>query len=87
LNTVPGGPLRLDPEEKSMSVKLIACLLLAALGLVFVAQNTAVVEIRFLFWHAAMSRALLMLFWLLTGFVLGWLARGVAAGRRARRGA
>jgi len=69
-----------------MSVKWIAFLLLAVLGLVFVAQNTAVVEIRFLFWHAYLSRALLMLFWLLAGFAMGWLGRGMVAGRRSRKG-
>jgi uncharacterized integral membrane protein len=61
-----------------MRVKLIAFLLLAVLGLVFIVQNTAVVEVRFLFWHASLSRALLMLFWLLAGLVIGWLGRGVA---------
>jgi len=66
-----------------MSFKVFLFLLLAVLGLVFVAQNTAVVEIRFLFWRASLSRALLMLFWLMAGLAMGWLGRGVAAGRRA----
>lgn len=57
----------------SGNVRLAIVLGLTALGTIFIAQNTTVVEIRFLFWTLAMSRALMIIFVLLVGVVLGWL--------------
>ena len=39
-------------------------------------QNTEVVELRFLFWKMAMSRALMFVFLVLIGITVGWLLRG-----------
>lgn len=55
-----------------MSLKLVLILILASLAVVFVAQNTAVVEIAFLFWRISMSSAILIFFTLMLGFLLGW---------------
>jgi uncharacterized integral membrane protein len=46
---------------------------LIALVLIFVIQNTQVVEFRFLFWTFAMSRALMLFGTLAIGFIAGWL--------------
>ena len=46
----------------------------ALLLLVFVIQNTQVVELRFLLWKVEMSRALMLLGMLIAGFGSGWLA-------------
>jgi uncharacterized integral membrane protein len=54
-------------------VKLILVALVTALVVTFVMQNLAAVEIRFLFWTFALSRALLVLIVLATGILLGWL--------------
>ncbi|MCR4300560.1 MAG: LapA family protein [Sulfuricaulis sp.] len=67
-----------------MSIKLILTLLLAMMVTVFALQNTAVVEIRFLFWTVSMSRALLILVVLAIGMVLSWLLQGYLFRRRRR---
>ena len=46
---------------------------LVALVLLFVMQNTDVVEVKFLFWTKSMSRALILLLTFLLGLVAGWL--------------
>jgi uncharacterized integral membrane protein len=56
-----------------MNIKLVVSIVLAGLALVFIIQNTTVVEIRFLFWTLAMSRALFMFLMLGVGMVIGWL--------------
>jgi uncharacterized integral membrane protein len=47
--------------------------ILVALVLVFVLQNTDVVEVKFLVWTKSMSRALILLLTFLIGLVAGWL--------------
>jgi uncharacterized integral membrane protein len=47
--------------------------ILVALVLVFVLQNTDVVEVKFLVWTKSMSRALILLLTFLLGLVAGWL--------------
>lgn len=61
-----------------MNLKLISVLVLIALASIFVVQNADVVELRFLFWTMAMSRALMFVFLILIGIVVGWLLRGHA---------
>ncbi len=46
---------------------------LIILVLIFVVQNTQVVEVRFLFWTVSMSRSLVLLATLAIGFIGGWL--------------
>lgn len=65
-----------------MTFRLLLSLLIGTAVGVFVAQNTAVVEIRFLFWTVSMSRALLIVLLLATGMLLAWLLQGW---RRLRR--
>jgi uncharacterized integral membrane protein len=67
-----------------MSFRLILTLVLTVLVTVFVLQNTAVVEIRFLFWTVAMSRALLIVVMLVIGMALSWLLHGYIALRRKK---
>lgn len=59
-----------------MNFKLILSLILAGLAVLFIIQNVAVVEIRFLFWSLAMSRSLFMFFLLAIGIIVGWLLHG-----------
>ena len=59
-----------------MNAKLIITLILIALAAIFIVQNAAVVELRFLFWTIAMSRALMFVFLILIGIAVGWLLRG-----------
>ena len=66
-----------------MNLRLLLMLVLSSLAVLFIAQNVAVVEIGFLYWRASMSSALLILFSLMTGFVLGWFMHGYLLHRRA----
>jgi uncharacterized integral membrane protein len=50
---------------------IFACLI--AFVLIFVVQNTQVVEFRFLVWTISMSRALMLFGTLAIGFISGWL--------------
>lgn len=56
-----------------MQSKLIVSLVLIGLAVLFIVQNAAVVDIRFLFWKLSMSRALFMFFMLAVGVVAGWV--------------
>lgn len=62
--------------------KLILSLILTGTVILFVIQNVSVVEIRFLFWSFAMSRALLIFFVLSVGIIVGWLLHGYFLHRR-----
>jgi uncharacterized integral membrane protein len=63
-------------EEEIMNTKLLITLFLIALAAIFIVQNVEVVEVRFLFWKMAMSRALMFVFLVLIGVATGWLLRG-----------
>ncbi|RLL51963.1 LapA family protein [Mariprofundus sp. EBB-1] len=59
-----------------MNLKLSITLCLIALGSIFIVQNADIVELHFLFWKIAMSRALMFIFLILIGVAIGWLLRG-----------
>ncbi len=61
--------------------RLITAGVVGALALVFVVQNTQVVNIRFFVWEAAISSVLLILLMLIAGFILGFLVARLTAGR------
>lgn len=69
----------------NLKLILILTLTLASLAVVFVAQNSALVEIIFLFWSASISSALLIFFTLMIGFVLGWLLHSYLVYRKKYR--
>jgi putative membrane protein len=64
------------------NVKLAVSMLLIGLIVLFIAQNTAVVEIRLLFWKVSMSRSLLIFSVLLIGIIAGWLLRSYVMHRK-----
>ena len=68
-----------------MNLKLVLILLLSSLAVVFITQNTAVVEISFLYWGASMSSALLIFFTLVIGFILGWFLHSYLLYRKSKR--
>jgi len=67
-----------------MNAKLIVVLLLTAAALLFIVQNAAVVEIRFLFWSIQMSRSIWMILLLGAGIVIGWFLPAWLKHRRGR---
>ena len=58
-----------------MNYKLIFNLVLVGLMVIFIVQNVAVVEIRFLFWKASMSRSIMIFLVLAVGIITGWMLR------------
>jgi putative membrane protein len=58
-----------------MNYKLIFNLVLVGLMVIFIVQNVAVVEIRFLFWKVSMSRSIMIFLVLAVGIITGWMLR------------
>ena len=54
-------------------IRNIIFICLIGLVVVFVLQNTQVVEVRLLFWTISMSRALMLFGTLVIGLISGWL--------------
>lgn len=61
-----------------MSLKLAFILTLIGLAVLFVVQNVAIVEIQFLAWSLAVSRAILIFIVLAIGILVGWLLHSYA---------
>jgi uncharacterized integral membrane protein len=57
-----------------MKLKTIIILILVALFVVIVIQNTQAVTIQILFWKISMSRIIFIPLLMLLGFVIGFLA-------------
>jgi uncharacterized integral membrane protein len=58
-------------------------LIVVGLVILFVLQNMAVVEVRFLFWSVAVSRALMLMIVFGAGMLVGWLLYYYRQGRRS----
>ena len=54
-------------------IRNIIFICLIGLVVIFVLQNTQVVDVRFLFWTISMSRALMIFGTLVIGLIGGWL--------------
>lgn len=65
-------------------LKTIAAVVMAALFLLFLFQNSADVDIRFLFWKVTMSRILLLLGCLAIGLFIGLLIGWGSSGRNRK---
>lgn len=65
-----------------MHFKLILSLILAGLAVLFVIQNVAVVEVRFLLWGLPMTLSLLIFLLFAGGIIVGWLLHSYWAYRR-----
>lgn len=65
-----------------MKTKTILILVLLALSVVFIIQNSAMVKIQFFFWSIEMNRIIMIGGLLLVGFVIGFL---LAASKKARK--
>lgn len=67
-----------------MNFKLILIIILASFTVIFLIQNVAAVEVNFLFWYISMSRALLIFFTLIIGFLLGWFLHSFLSYRKSK---
>ncbi|MGB4088532.1 MAG: LapA family protein [Smithellaceae bacterium] len=68
-----------------MNFKIILVIILACLVLVFVAQNIDIVSLKFFYWEIAMSRAVLIFFSLLIGFMIGWFLKSYLSYRKEKK--
>jgi putative membrane protein len=68
-----------------MNFKMGLVAILAIFALIFVAQNIEIVTVRFLLWEISMSRAVLLFFPLLIGFIIGWLVHSYLSYRKDKR--
>ena len=67
-----------------MNAKLITSLVLAGLATIFIFQNAAMVELKFLFWTLPASMTLAMFLIFSSGTITGWLLRGTFSRRKSR---
>jgi putative membrane protein len=71
-----------DPDRKEVVMaKGIVFVILVIIMVLFVLQNTQVVDVQLLVWKVTMSRALMLLGTFVLGMVAGWLV-GRFRGRR-----
>jgi putative membrane protein len=68
-----------------MNFKMGIVAILAFFALIFVAQNIDVITVKFLLWELSMSRAVLLFFSLLLGFIIGWLLHSYMAYRKDKK--
>jgi len=68
-----------------MNYKMGLVAILVFFALIFVAQNIDVVTVKFLFWEMSMSRAVLLFFSLLMGFIIGWLLHSYMSYRKDKK--
>ena len=71
-------------KERDMNLKIILILIFVSFIVIFITQNAAVVDVRFLFWNISMSRALLIFFLLIIGIALGWFLHGYLSYRKSK---
>ncbi len=65
-----------------MNAKLIISIILAGLAAIFIFQNAAMVDLKFLFWTLSASMTMFMIF--SSGIITGWLLRGTFSRRKSR---
>lgn len=66
------------------NARLIISVVLMLILVIFIIQNTAVMEFRLFFWTVAMSRALMLFLLLGIGVVIGWFLHSQYASRKRR---
>lgn len=67
-----------------MTIRLGVAIFLACLAAVFLTQNAAAAEVRFLFWSISLSLSLLVFFVVIFGFIIGWFSHSLFSSRRNR---
>jgi len=65
-------------------MKFIVGVVLGVLIVIFIFQNTEVVEITFLFWTGSVSRALMVFVVFIVGIMLGAILKSIGEKRKAK---
>lgn len=68
-----------------MNFKIILLIVVACLGVIFVTQNVSAVTVSIFFWTISLSLALLIIFVLAIGFVLGWFLHSFLAYQKMKK--
>ena len=68
-----------------MNFKITLVVILVCLTLIFLAQNIQVVTVSFLLWEVSMSRAVLLFFSLLIGFIIGLFLHSYLSYRKDKK--
>jgi len=68
-----------------MKPKIIVLLVIIALSLVVIIQNTQVVTYRLFIWKISISQIILLPFAVLTGFAIGFIVAKLTENRREKR--
>lgn len=66
-----------------MNIRLIITLVLVGFAIIFIVQNAAAVEMKFLFWSLEISKSLLIFIVLCMGVIAGWLLSGFLKYKKA----
>jgi uncharacterized integral membrane protein len=66
------------------NARLIISVVIMLILVIFIIQNTAVMEFRLFFWTVAMSRALMLFLLLGIGLGIGWFLHSHFASRKQR---
>ena len=69
-----------------MGYKLIITLILAGFVVLFIIQNVAVVDVRFLVWTLQISKSLLIFLLFAIGMIMGWAFNGYLVYRQRKTG-
>jgi len=77
--------IAIDQGIQMMKFKLITGVGLLLLVVIFTLQNTAIVDIWFIFWRFSISRALLFFLVLFIGVFLGWFLCTMVRNSKTRR--
>jgi putative membrane protein len=72
LGSSPNVGYNILKKGEKMTFTLVMTLILTGLVAIFIIQNVAAVEVSFLFWSLSLSRALLIFFIFIIGFLSGW---------------
>ena len=66
-------------------VRFILGIICGILAVIFIAQNTEVVEVSLLFWTVTVSRAVMYIVLFVLGLIAGWIVTGLRhVGRRRK---
>ena len=68
-----------------MNIKHYAGIAAGLILVIFILQNMTVVDVRFLFWHLSVSRAIMIFILLAIGIVIGWLLHSYYLTHKAAR--
>lgn len=73
------------PQPSPSNVRLISALVLAALIVILVLQNTEATTVELFAWSITTSRALMLFVVLAIGVAIGWLLRSLRQRRRSTK--